>query len=289
MYGIIKRPNKGIKKKKEYQGIWVPKTWSGYDDALNALNGQNIWTDGIDIYLSNGYGSEQYKLIRQSNYWDKMVWNNQESEIYGQDIWTDGTNIYNSKTNTYILDVSTHTWSQKYWSNWSTISLNGRYMWNDGTNFYYSQCLNNSNYSHKVLDRTTNPETWNNITWKDKSSNDVWYLNGRHIWHDYDGNTFMTGNIMSYGNVKKVLLKGDTTWDNATITGAPNYFEGYNVWTDGTYIYQSDGSSHYVLDRTSGNWISKTWQGLTSFSGEYIWHDGDHIYYTVGSTSYELT
>ena len=58
-------------------------------------------------------------------------------------------------------------------------------------------------------------------------------------------------------------------------------FEGSYVWTDGTDIYYSGGSSstQYVLDKETSAWNTKTWIGQT-LRGDYIWSDGTDIYYS---------
>ena len=69
----------------------------------------------------------------------------------------------------------------------------------------------------------------------------------------------------------------DVTW-----TGLTSFYGSY-VWTDGTNIYYSSGSTQYVLDKSTSTWSAKTWMGLTSFNGNYIWTDGDNIYYSGNS------
>ena len=74
----------------------------------------------------------------------------------------------------------------------------------------------------------------------------------------------------------------DKTWNGLTA------FWGWNVWTDGTNIYYSNGSQQYILDKATSTWSTKTWYGLTNFSGMYVWTDGTNIYYSYGSQQYKL-
>jgi hypothetical protein len=47
-------------------------------------------------------------------------------------------------------------------------------------------------------------------------------------------------------------------------------------------------NNQYILDKSTGTWNGKTWNGLTSFRGLSIWNDGENIYYSNGSSQYVL-
>ena len=82
---------------------------------------------------------------------------------------------------------------------------------------------------------------------------------------------------------KDAGLAEDVTWNGLTI------FEGVHIWTDGTNIYCSLGSSgQYILDKSTLTWSTKTWTGLTSFLGTGVWTDGDNIYCSSGTNQYIL-
>ena len=70
-----------------------------------------------------------------------------------------------------------------------------------------------------------------------------------------------------------------TTWTAKTWNGFTN-LDGRCIWTDGTHIYYSSGSSQYELDKATSTWTAKTWSGLTSFVGDKIWTDGTNIYFS---------
>ena len=76
-------------------------------------------------------------------------------------------------------------------------------------------------------------------------------------------------------------------WSAKTWTGLTN-FKGNDIWTDGTNIYYSNGSTQKVLDKSTSTWTDKNWSGLTSFKAENIWTDGTDIYYSDLSSSYVL-
>ena len=82
-------------------------------------------------------------------------------------------------------------------------------------------------------------------------------------------------------------FRGVKTWTAKTWTGRTN-FDGNYIWTDGENIYYSDGSTQYILDKSTSTWSTKSWTGLTSFYGGHIWTDGENIYYSNGSTQYIL-
>lgn len=76
-------------------------------------------------------------------------------------------------------------------------------------------------------------------------------------------------------------------WDEKTWPGLPSH-NGFDMWSDGTNSYYSNGYNQYVLDKTTGTWSPKTWTGLTSFNGRYVWTDGTDIYYSNGYSQYVL-
>ncbi len=59
------------------------------------------------------------------------------------------------------------------------------------------------------------------------------------------------------------------------------------IWTDGTNTYYSGGSDDQFV-WIDGDWVSKTWTGLTDFEGNNIWTDGENIYYSSDDKQYVL-
>lgn len=57
-----------------------------------------------------------------------------------------------------------------------------------------------------------------------------------------------------------------------------SHFHANNLWTDGTNIYYSVGTEHYVLN--GDTWVTKTWNGLTDFYAYGVWTDNTNIYYS---------
>ena len=261
---------------------WSAKTWTG----LTNFYGQYIWTDGTDIYCTNGSGNvpTQYVLDKTTSTWtvvDLGLSNFNIGSFANGRIWyVDNTPYYfsyysyASSSTTYYADNSLKfNKNEKKW-NWNTLYLNdsaayaniyGPYIWTDGDNIYYSDGSTNQ----CVLDKATS--TWNLKLWTTT-------IYGYNVWTDGE-NTYY-----SNGSTQYVLDKTTSTWETKTWNGLTS-FDGQYIWTDGTDIYYSNGSTQYVLDKTTSTWETKTWNGLTSFDGRYIWSDGTDIYYSTTSNS----
>ena len=201
---------------------WAEKTWSGYEIPYE---GNNIWTDGDNIYYSSG-SSEQYVLDKSTSTWSFKSWNGDLTSFRGEYIWTDGENIYYSYNSAqYVLNKSTSTWSTKSWT--GLTSFDGRYIWTDGDNIYWSD--------QYVLNKTTS--TWSFKSW----NGDLTSFNGEYIWTDGDNIYY------SWGSDQYVLDKSTSTWSTKTWSGLTRFDATY-IWTDGNNIYYSDQSTQYVLE-----------------------------------------
>ena len=159
-----------------FNNTWTVKTWSG----LTTFDGVRVWTDGENIYYSNG--TEQYVLDKSTSTWSEKVWSGL-TNFDGSKVWTDGENIYYSNRSStpiqYVLDKSTSTWSKKVWR--GLTYFYGSDVWTDGDNIYYSE-----GSIQYVLDKATS--TWTTKTW-----NGYRYFTGRHIWTDGDNIYYSEG------------------------------------------------------------------------------------------------
>jgi hypothetical protein len=186
-----------------------------------------------------------------------MVWEG-VSSIGSNYIWTDGTDIYYSYYGIhYVLNRETNTWKSKTWN--GLTDFNGDYIWTDGKNIYLS-------------DDSSKQYVLNGNTWKAKDWNSISFY-GHNVWTDG------TNIYLSEPNDQYVLKNG--AWEAKTWKGFNPI--GQYIWTDGTNIYSSDSnngvSTHYILDKTTSTWTSKTWKGLTNFWGGGVWSDGTNTYY----------
>ena len=211
----------GSTKTKLVDGYWTEKTWSGLTD----FSGFAIWTDGENIYYSNG--SEQYVLDKSTSTWQAKTWNGL-TNFNSDNIWTDGENIYYSDGNTkqYVLNKSTSTWQAKTWN--GLTNFNSDNIWTDGENIYYSD----GNTKQYVLNKSTSTwqaKTWNGLT--NFNSDNIW-TDGENIYYSFTGNQY-------------VLEKATSTWTEKTwrLGQSGNYdklydlLKGNNIWTDGENIY----------------------------------------------------
>ena len=240
---------------------WYTKEWTG----LTSFSGDNIWSDGDNIYYSSGYN--QYVLDKSTLTWSTKEWIGL-TNFDGAYIWSDGENIYCSDwSNQYVLDKSTSTWTTKEWT--GLTSINGENIWSDGENIYYS-----SNSNHYILDKSTS--TWSTKEWIGLTN-----FNGSDIWTDGDNIYY------SMGANQYVLDKSTSTWSTKTWSGLTNLSGDY-IWTDGDNIYYSLSANQYVLDKSTSTWTTKKWTGVTSLLGTYIWTDGDNIYYSLFNTQCAL-
>ena len=253
---------KKIDKEYELQDGWETKSWTG----LTNFYGNNTWTDGDNIYYSNG--SNQYVLNKTTSTWSAKTWTGLTS-FAGSYTWTDGDNIYFSdNSNQYVLDKSTSTWSTKSWT--GLTSFAGNYIWTDGNNIYYSD-----GSSQYVLNKSTS--TWSEKTWTGLTS-----FAGNYVWTDGENIYY------SNGSNQYSLNKSTSAWSAKTWTGSTVNIDGRRIWTDGDNIYYSNDSTQYVLNKSTSTWSTKTWSGLTNFNGLYVWTDGKNTYYSDGSTQYKF-
>ena len=242
---------------------WSTKTWNGY----TTIYGVGIWTDGNNIYYSNGSG-EQYVLNKSTDTWESKTWVGVTS-LFGTNIWSDGTDIYYSNSSTQkILNKTTGEWEDKTWNGSLRPNL-GMNVWSDGTNIYYSK-----DTTQYVLNKET--DTWSTKTWGNYNN-----FSGENIWTD--GTDIYYSNS-TYGQYK--LNKATDTWED-TYWGT--IYIGRDIWTDGINIYYSSGSNQMIFNRATLSWKVITWNGLSQFEGKSVWSDGEHTYYSNDTNQYILT
>ena len=231
---------------------WESVTWT---DFINTSMGNNIWTDGTNIYYSSN--TQQYKLNNTT--WESITWGG-FNEVSGYNIWTDGTNIYYSnETDQYKLNGTT--WEAITWNGLTPID--GLNIWTDGTNIYYSYRTT----QYKLNGTTWEPMTWTGLT-------------------DFYGSCIWTNGVDTfYSNGYAQYRLNGTIWESMTWSGLDNFI-GYDIWKDGATIYHSIGTSHHKLNGTT--WEPITWSGFTDFRGNYIWNDGINVYYSYYSNQYAL-
>lgn len=92
---------------------------------------------------------------------------------------------------------------------------------------------------------------------------------------------------------KTNVYKYTNCWKNVQFNGLDStFFEGEYVWSDGSNTYYSNGSEHYVLDKSTRTWLPKLWNNpdvAESLSGANVWHFKGETYYSLDfSNNYKL-
>ena len=296
---------------------WRNKTWNG----LTNFSRLYLWTDGTNVYYSNG--STQKVLNKATSTWEDKTWNGL-TNFYAENIWTNGTTIYHSypTSGSYYLNTSTDTWYTMTWYG-ETPYADG--IWSDGENTYYTYygsdtyihykitgarlervffyldsgtainfrarnvwCDGNTAYISKQENSTTTNYVLNKTTSKwETIKMGCTNFSGGSLWTD-GTDIYCSYYYSSSNQAQKVLNKATSTWEDKTWNGYTAIDAKY-VWTDGTDIFYSKGSTQKVLNKATSTWEDKTWNGLTSFDGYDIWTDGTDIYYSNASYSSSWT
>ena len=263
---------------------WAVKSWTF--ESGNGFYGSYIWSDGTDIYWSDG--SETQRLTKEGG-WEPFQWNGLEY-IDGNYVWTDGTNIYYSSNigEHYVLYKETKTWEPKAWNIPPAVSFYGTSVWLHNGNVYFT----GYKYGNPGFTCVLNGDTW-----EEKTLNGLSGYNSDDIWTD-GVNTYC--NLDTYvpgtGVVSNTYILNDDTWEEANINTPEEVSIGrYSVWTDGTNTYSTfsnwgNNNNEYHTFVLNGNtWEEKTWNGYQIQSGEMVWTDGKNVYYSEGTSQYVLS
>lgn len=201
---------------------WETTTWYLDNGSTFYFSGDNIWTDGDDIY----YDTVSYILNKSTLAWEKNTWSGQK--IYSVNkIWSDGNNTYYSEEgNNYVLNKQTSTWENKTW--YGLTNINGASVWTDGDNIYVNDFENDY-----VLNKQTS--TWEAKTWQGFSG-----VSGLGIWTD-KSNIYYSNGTRQY-----ILDRSSSTWISKTWKGLNDFYAEY-IWTDGSDMYYSKDNAHYIL------------------------------------------
>lgn len=106
---------------------------------------------------------------------------------------------------------------------------------------------------------------------------------GSNVWTD--GTNLYYSNYVSKksGQVHLMLDRSTGVWNPITWNGIDSIqFKGEDVWTDGNNVYYSQGTNHFVLNKSTRTWTATNWS-TRPWYGNNIWTDGTNIYYNNGS------
>lgn len=232
-----------------------------FSGDLENITGNKIWSDGSNIYFSEGY--KQYVFDSNSSSWSSKDWSGLTS-FNGLYVWTDGTDIYYSYgSSQYILNKETSTWEVKEW--FGKTSLYGSDIWTDGAgNIYLSNSRN-----HYVLDKETS-------TWEIKTWTGLTLFYAKNVWTDGENIYCSSSSGPTY--VHYVLNKETSTWEIKTWNGYTS-FTGDEIWNKDGNIFYSYGSTQLKLDMESNTFETFEWGDSAPDFGEYIWNDNNGITY----------
>lgn len=285
------------------KSTWKPKDWNGLVAGDQVVSGIDIWSDGVDIYYSNG--NEQYVLDKSTSTWKDKEWFGIDFDVYGEleepglcgrCIWSDGVDIYYSHLSyQYILDRSASTWKPMIWK--GLTSFLRECIWTDNINIYYSNFSIFGDRDQYVLDKSTS--TWKRINW-----NGIFQPRyGGHVWCDivlhymYKVPLENCPIYYSCSHDQYVLDRASNTWNpiewkcRTSLSGRfiNQKLFGQYIWSDFENIYYSNGSDQYVLDRPTSTWVKKRWNGLKQLNKNVIWNDGKQIYASYMTDDFNFT
>ena len=243
------------------------------------LNNQDTWTDGENIYYSNG--NTQKKYNKETNTWEEMEWfgdilenNGMNYCFYGRNIWKDnegniyiGCNAWTSVTD-FKLDKESFTWNKQEWKDDSgnTVKVQAGYIWKIGEDIYFF----NYDKQYVLLDSGI----WSLLNWgiDDFYKYNIWSIGEDIYYSDRDQQYKMN--------------KQDKTWE-PVIWNIDNFddLQGSDIWEYKDNVYLG---LKYKLNKETNTWERKIWGGITVIEGNCIWSDGENIYYSNGSENYKL-
>lgn len=263
--GIAKRIY-NIEKDFQYNGDWQLEL---------DIDGRDIWIDNSGtIYYS--HGDEQYYLDSYG-IWKKKGWSGtQISNFYGKYIWYEKVNdsttlIYYSYGTSHYKLSDEGRWESMTWS--GINNFDGHYTWQLNNKIFLSK--GNENYWKTVGAANT---TWQSISFL--ITEDIY---GQYVWFAFGKAYYSLRGSYTY------VFDGTRTWSRVNSISPTAGVDGKCVWSDGTNIYCSMGTS-YILGgtATAPTWTEYTFSGApANLNGDYIWTDeNDRFYFSQGEYQY---
>ena len=269
--------------------VWVPVTFTG---APSNFRGDHVWSDGINIYYSDG-GTNNLVLDVATKTWTTKTWTG-FTNIEGRYIWygVDGNIYHTDNKTTYKLDIATSTWSSVsfYWGN--TNFVYGDRIWSDGVNNYI--CA--GEYSGYWTGSGTN---WTQIDWSQYALINS-RTGGRGIFGF--GNDIYSINAGVPQSFYK-FNKTNKTWTEVQITGTlgswDKFYPSY-ILLDGRNVYFTHNYSSVLsnFDITTLTVTTDTTIPLNPTSGPATdssysfniiwWSDGENTYASSGTEHFVL-
>lgn len=296
---------------------WDKVKFSG----MTKFNGENIWTDGMNIYL---YEKGQYQLDKKNLTWLPICLSS--SALDSAQTFFDGQNFRGCRLGLTLI----YSQAEKQWKYAPDILLtDSRYCWYWNNEVYYSE-------DDKQYKWDASINNWVDISWTVQTTNSageavilplkisgtsVWATKSR-VYYQYtttmaytwtgEGTTWteikfktpaptvrgktiwFDGNVARYDSesIHWALDEETLTWNEQTIDNWPmenNKLSGSaedRIWTDGTDFYWS---LNFIYDKENKKWIDKIWTNTPSpFYNEMVWTDGIDTYYSNHTDQYIL-
>lgn len=198
----------------------VSNTWVNISTFNEAIDGQDVWTDGTNVYYSQGTG-QQYIFDTNTETWNNMEWQGYQ-DIYGQMIWIRSGEIFfsngadNFKLNGNLWELFEDFTSEQ--------PINGNQVYSDGESYYYSNTDINMYLEY--------------YTWVIKPTDQQ--IDGNNVWTDG------TNLYYSEQGIQLRYNQAQNTWEEQIWDGfIPTLAQ--EIWTDGTNIYYSEGTEQWIL------------------------------------------
>jgi len=134
---------------------------------------------------------------------------------------------------------------------------------------------------------------WNSSTetWTDDTSN--WDFSNISSTHVYGDNLWTDGTDiycqLSDRNIS-ILDQSTLTWGTPQRTNYPTVNNSYYYWTDGTDVYYDSSSNHFIWNKSTKQWVAKTWTGMPNnrFNGNEVFYYNGDIYVRGYASPYNI-
>lgn len=270
------------------RAMWLPTTFTGMDSYA----GDDVWTDGTDIYCAPNVPSNTYKLDKATKTWSIVSVGFDWANTGSYSVFHDGNITYacynNGSTHeVYVFNTTTKKFSTHYAQDYQTHTSN---IWYNGGDIYFSM-------NTGVVGDPAHNLKWNRSTHKwepvsmyfNPSLYGTYGLVGNSVWN-YKGNSYVGD--WDYDSHFLRLYKfnhSTSTWNETSWNGFCKV-KGIDIWTDydGNMIY-SDGSFQHKMNTSTDTWepYDRYYVMRAPYSGRYVWSDGESIYWSVRNHSWE--
>ncbi len=269
--------------------MWLPTSFTGVPSS-SSWGGNEVWTDGTDIYCASSVASVTYKLDKNTKTWSQVDVGFSWATTLHYSVFHDGNITYaclNGGTypQVYVFDKSTKKFTTHYQQDYPTSAAE---VWYNGGDIYHSANTgvvgdpahnlkwNRSTHKWEVVSMSCNP-----------SMSGPHGLLGNAVWN-YNNNSYV-GDWDNDGNFLRLYKfnHSTSTWNETSWSGFCAV-TGIDIWNDydGNMIY-SNGTVQYKMNTSNNKWEPyNRWYVMPAPNrGRYVWSDGDGIYWSVNNAN----